>query len=341
MAAKKLNLTWCADSKAEADMLRLGISHSVATIRFTEIDLKESQVNGARLTAIIEELVEAYKEGMIAGDTFPRPVAMKTPKGYLILWGNQRCEAIRQLIEEEYLPKGVILEIYLVEPLDKMYQEILARIGNVGHGGRSSNAERLNNAMYCINSLGMERKEAARSFLVNETTLKQHLKAEEARKDLLKNGVHEAARLGHKECFQLSQLSYDDESQKKIAQLISHHPVTRERITQVIGELKKQSNKQGRTSVIMSFEKELTAQAKARTTHKNGKPTVSRPRRALVFKHLQTLVNFFEKGNGGEAFTNVEQLQLLPEDVENFKSLTGKIKYRAELLYKSAKNETA
>jgi hypothetical protein len=90
-----MKLSWCPDYAAENYLRERGIGFEVSTLPYSKIDLKESQINGARRGGpFIKELVEDYRQAMLDGAVFPMPILHPGKAGWVILSGNQRCAAI-------------------------------------------------------------------------------------------------------------------------------------------------------------------------------------------------------------------------------------------------------
>lgn len=331
-----LKLSWLPDLQAEAALTRIGIGYTEEEVPFSKIDLKESQVNGARIAApLLPDVIEDYANAIAAGDAFPKIVVTKIPTGYLILWGNQRTAAIASLIEAGKLPKNVKLPVYLTEPLDQLYREVVARSGNVTHGARASQNERLLHAIHCVRSLGMNPNEAARAFNVTRQLIQRYIKVEETRKQLQRAGVPHTERIHAATLYKISQLHFDEKAQHRVAHLTGQHGPSAERVATLVSALKAAKTDRARLSLVQAFERELAATARAANPSKNGKgcPTLDRPRRREFLNALTRLVRFLEQGNAGESFTSAEQLQLVgEEDLATAKSLAGKVVYRLKVL---------
>ena len=171
----QLNLTWMADLKLESDLRAMGVVFEIRSILFSQLDLHTSRNNGARIgDPVIAHLVADYKVGMMNGDTFPRIVVHQGKAGFVILGGNQRCQAIQGLVSDGLVSKKLAIEVYVVDTTDKLLLEIIARAGNVGHGGRSGMEERLAHAVYSVRTLGMQQKDAAKIFMVADGTISHH-----------------------------------------------------------------------------------------------------------------------------------------------------------------------
>lgn len=340
--ATAIELSWYSDLKAENDLRRMAVMFDVATIPFSRLDLKESQVNGARLNdAIRHHKVEDYMQGFRNGDTFPRPVVHKTATGYVILSGNQRCEAINRLIKDGDLPKNTAIEAYVVQTDDKLLLEIIARSANAAHGEGDTKEERVQQAVYCCNSLGMATKDAAKAFLIAQNTITTHIRAEGVRKALAKAGVS-AQHVPTATLEVLDRLKFDEHAQLNLGTLCAQHLPPSTRAREVAAVCVKSKNAQDRTQVIRDFEKELTAAAHNGNGKHNGNGHTTeqarvpmRPRRDKVISLSSRLVNFLECGKDGEAFTDLEQLQVTTKvDVETVVKQLKKLHYRIGVILK-------
>jgi hypothetical protein len=336
--AMALKLTWYSDLKAESDLRRMAVPFEVAAIPFSKIDLKESQINGARLRdAIREHKVEDYQQGMRNGDTFPMPIVHKTPTGYVILSGNQRCEAVNRLIKNGDLPKSQEIQVYLVDTKDRLLLEIIARSANVAHGEGDSKADRIQQAIYCVRSLGLAVKDAAKTFLVAESTINHNMRAEEQRNRLMRAGI-EAQHVPNGCLEPLAKLEYDEPAQLKLGSLIAQHQPPTDRIKQVVAAVAKQSSAPARLGKIREFEKELSVDVHSRNGHAKQQEQSKvplRPRRDKLIGLLNRLVTFLDSENDGEAFTDLEQLQITSAaDRDLALTLCRKLRYRLGVIGK-------
>lgn len=332
-----MQINWQPDLRAESELTRMGIEYAKARVPISKIDLNESQVNSARLErALLPETIEDYAEAFEAGDTFPMCVLTILPTGYyLILWGNQRTAAIMQLIQRRKLPKNTEIECYVTTPLDKLHREVVCRAGNVAHGVKASREERLAHALYCIQSLGMAKPEAARVFNVNDTTLSHALRAEETRRDLVDAGLKRVERLGRNQLKALHKLKFDSALQKCVATLVMQHDLNRDAANDAVDRIKTGRDHAARLELLRKLEVELTSQAKALHVERDTKKdrAIDRPRRRKLIQLLNQLSRFLIQGNGGEPFRNLEELQFQGEaDAESAKMLAGKVAYRLKVL---------
>lgn len=86
-----------ADNRVENWLKSFDIEYSAATsIRLSDINVKESRKNQARLEAIIPEAVESYQQSIRNGDDLPAVVVHKRGNSYVVIDGNNRLEAARR-----------------------------------------------------------------------------------------------------------------------------------------------------------------------------------------------------------------------------------------------------
>jgi hypothetical protein len=334
-----MKLSWTKDLKAESDLARMAVVFSVQDIPLSAIDFAESQVNGARLgDPIVRHLVDDYKQGMENGDSFPMPVtvAAKGKGRFVVLSGIQRTTAIKEMVESGDVAKTITIPCYVIDTADKLLHEIIARSGNVAHGGRSDRAERLAHAIYCVRSLGLTTEQAARVFMVSRTTITGHIRADKERETLSDAGI-DAASIPDSSLDQL-RLIPDRSTKVKLGYLIAKHVPSTERVKQIVNTMKRDDTPLGRLNRVRQFEKELTLQAHATSTPRNGKsPKVpQRPRRDTLLRMLDRLDSFLEAGPMGRPFLSLSEMQFSGgEDTKRVKHLWGNVRMRLDIAIKA------
>lgn len=326
-------VSWCADLKAESDLRKMSVSWDVKKIPFSKINLIESQVNGARLgEPLVRPLIDDYKQGFLNGDTFPRSITWPSPSGYVLLSGNQRCAALSELITEKKVDKNLEIDSYVITESDKLTREIIARSGNVGHGGRCPKEERLAHAVYCCRSLGMNATDAEKIFMVSASSIREHISAEKERQALMSAGI-DASRAPVNLLSALGKLDYDQRVKENVATLAITHDVPAEKIRTVVATMAKQKSSPERVARLKEFERDLSRQSRALSHKSNGNghatKTPKRPRREKLLGMLNRLVDFCEHGNDGQAFSTLDDLQFVGrEDTKRITELCNKLKLR-------------
>ncbi len=333
--ATQLKLTWMDDLKAEHDLRELSVSFEVCVTPFSKIDLKESQYNGARIgDPIIRHLVEDYMTGMRNGDTFPRLVVYEGKSGFVILSGNQRAAAIKELIDSGELPKTLKIELYIVGTSDELLLEIIARSGNVGHGGRSGYDERLSHAIYSVRALGMRVKDAGKIFMISDGTIRNNISGEKTRDELAGAGV-DLKNAPNSAVEPLAKIS-DDGIKVKLGHLIAQHNPTGQRVKQTVSAVRKARSHSAKLQHIKDLEKELAEETHRKVTKQaNGAPrkVPRRPRRDRIIRDLNNLANYLDKGMDGDGFTKLADFQVSGvADEKAIRDLWSRVQFRMKMI---------
>lgn len=331
-----MKLSWIDDLVAEAKLRRMGVVFEVAALPFAKIDLKESQVNGARIgDPIVKELVADYMQAMRNGDSLPRPIVHPGKAGWIVLSGVQRTTSVHELIKAGELPANTHISCYKLDECDNLLRQIIARTANNWHGGRQSLDDRIKQAVYCVRALGMQINDAAKDFVIGPTTLSLHIRAEKERDALLRAGI-DATELPATTLDAISKLPFDTNAKHQVAVLTVQHNVSADRVKQVVSQMKKAKTQQARTQQVKAFERDLAEQAKATAKPVGSTATTkvpSRPRRDKVLRLCDSLVQFLEHGNDGDSFTSLEQLQFVGDtDTARLKTLVGRLSLRWNVL---------
>ncbi len=336
--AMKLKLSWMADLITEAILRRLRVAFEVEIVRFPRIDMKESQLNGARAgDPIIRKLVDDYKTAMENGDAFPRVVGYEGASGFVLLGGNQRCQAIRELIDEGKVAEKAQVEVYVVATTDKFLLDIICRSNNTGHGGRSDREERIANAMHCITVNGMRVADAAKIFVVSSSAIDNRVRAERVRKTLAKEGIVTDG----VPILTLAELAKvpDDNVKRNMGHLLATHNPTGDRVKQVVGVLKKAGSQAERLRKVKAFGKELAEEAHrvgpSKSQSASHQAVPRRPRRDELIRRLRQLANFLDQGMDGQAFTCLTDLQIASDSDEAvIRGEWERLQFRMKLILK-------
>jgi hypothetical protein len=150
---------WARDEAAESKMKQMGVKWEVQTIHVSDVNLELSLHNNARFWGTLDpEMVLEYGVAMERGDAFPMIIVEKKGKQYLILSGNHRFGAIREVGLTE-------IEAYVVEGGDKaVIEDMLPRVLNRLHGARQSRQDAITNALYFVDRYGYDCTKAAEAF---------------------------------------------------------------------------------------------------------------------------------------------------------------------------------
>ena len=114
-------VNWCASSQQEDFLAELGVSWNVVEVTIKEIDLATSRENKARpREPRVAKVVAGLKADMQEGFKIPRPVAYKSPTGFVLTDGNQRLYAFEELITEGVFAADTPIWIYLLDQADRL-----------------------------------------------------------------------------------------------------------------------------------------------------------------------------------------------------------------------------
>ena len=335
-----MELRWMADLLSERKMSRMGIPFEVITIRYSQIDHKASDNNGARLGYhLIPAVVRDYRQAMINGDTFPMMVVFKTPSGYVVADGNQRRGSIGELIADGLLEKDPELTVYLMKTDDNLLIEPFLRAANVTHGERGTLDERIANAVYCVQKLGMTVSNAAELFVIAAGTINNHIRAEETRKRLAKTGV-DASSVRVSALDRMANIQ-DDNVLAKVGALVARHSPTEQVVKQAVERINAARTQPKRLAVVKEMEREL-ATSNLITPGRNGKKQVApkapaRPWKDKVERLSIQLADFLDYGRSGEGFTNFRELQFSGSNTDKIMEVFDRLQYRLSILIKSEK----
>lgn len=180
-------MKWTQDFPAESKMQEFGAKYKVSDVKLSEIDWAASRTNGARLNdPLNDDLVIEYALAMERGDGFPMVVLMKKGSHYIILSGNHRMAAAKEIGIAE-------VKAYVIETDDSSVIEILPRVLNRLHGKRQDKSEALLHAVYAVDQFGWEPKKASEMFGLHKGAVADFIRIRETRTALEKNGVKTAA----------------------------------------------------------------------------------------------------------------------------------------------------
>jgi hypothetical protein len=326
-----IKLQWCQDIKAERDLEAMGIPYEKKTVSFSRLDLASSRQNGARFEPILRPLVDDYKQGMINGDAFPRPVVHEIPgQLYFILSGIQRTASVGELIDEKIVAKDTPVDVYLVDTQDQMHLEAIARSGNVAHGGRASHEERIMHAVYMHVTLGMSVCDAAKLFMVSQTTINIHVNAAQTRRELAEAGIR-TEHIPVSSLRYLDKVNFDASLKEKVGHLLSQHNPASDRVKTITDQLKKSKSEGERLKIVKTFERELSidAQRKPPKGHPVLRKVMNRPRRDRILRDFQRLAEWLETGNDGDTFSTIGELQILTaDDITSLRQFWSRVESR-------------
>ena len=322
-------LKWREDRDAEFILGDLvGLDWVTDQIRLSEIDWKESANNCARLTSpLIREAIEDYHASMSKGDTFPMVVVERSEDGYIILGGNQRCNAAK-LFENDDLLIGA----YVVEPLTSADRELIIRSLNSRHGQGATKDERIEHAVYLVQGKGIRTEIAARAMCIGESSILDRIRANDTRAELIKNGI-DCSKMSMTHLKAIAKLK--DPSRK--IQLAKAVEITGATGTET-DELVKGVERARSTAAAQKVIAEAASQWAASKAIKKKTGASTNKRRKSLIDLLTRLSDFLETGNAGSSISTMDDAGCSPKyDADTIRVLAAKITTRLNCIMESGK----
>ncbi len=329
MAAKEQNggtsevcLNWRDDPDAEAVMGFVDVEWELDVITLGQIDWDESANNCARmLNPLNEEKIEDYQTCLKRGDRFPRPVVEKTKRGYVILGGNQRCNAAKRIGNPP-------IEAYVVANLTTAQRQALIRSLNARHGWGTDKSERIEHAVYLVRNHGISVADAARLMVVSTMTINTRIRTETVRSSLARHGV-DANKLNLTHLDAASRID-DEEIQAEFGRVIEKFNPTGEMAKTAADAIANAPTRVKMATAVKEFSKSLASSVRAEG---NASGTVmAKPRRVRFFRFLEEFSNFLERGNDGTGFSSLDELQCSAADGDKIRMLSKKIMIRLQAI---------
>jgi hypothetical protein len=322
-------MEWSEDRQAESVLNLVGLSWNIVEINLGDIDWDESANNCARMrNPLNSEKIEEYRTAMSLGDVFPMPVVEITGGAngrdrYVILGGNQRCNALKMLHGE-----SASLAVYCVKPLISSDREAVIRSLNSRHGWGTDKSERLEHAVYLVRSCGMLADDAARLMMVSSTNIHRHIRAEDMRRSLAKSGV-DANKFPISTLDSIGRIK-DESIQLEVAKVAEKFSPSAEQTRLLASKIENEKSAAGRNKALRDWSNEMSSLEK---NNPKGRKTVSRPRREKFLRLLESFSEFLERGNDGECFSTLDELQCNAiKDGDKVKLLCRKIIARLSVI---------
>lgn len=313
---------WRNDPDAEAVLQYVGVESELREVCLEEVDWVASANNCARLQdPLNQQKIDEYEAAMRRGDRFPRVVVEDSKKGYVILGGNQRCNAQKQID-----PKAVV-GAYCVSPLTEGHREAIIRSLNSRHGWGMDRAERLDHGVHLVRKFGFSADDAAHLMQVSPNRINARIRAENTRAELAKSGINS----NPMSLVQLEEIGKinDDYLRKQVAKEVEQHSPSGEDTRNAVRAILSQRDKASRVKLLREWKAELGSRQELKK--KRGK--ISLPRRDKMLRHLTTFSDFLERGNDGTGFSSLDELSMSEvQDGDKVRALAAKIIIRLEVI---------
>lgn len=327
-----MKIEWRNDPDAEKVIREFaGVDFSVEDVSFSEIDWRESANNCARLgDPLNNEKIEEYASAFRNGDVFPMVVVERSENGFIILGGNQRCNALKRLggIDD-------LITAYVVDPLTSANRELIIRSLNSRHGWGSSKSDRIDHAVYLVEAKGVSTETAARAMMVSDTVISERIRCNNCRKMLVENGIKEATDAKRFAIGHLQELSrvVDMQRRLQLARCIAETPVTIEELNPVVNGIVNAKSSALAQKLISEASKTWKDYGRIKTHQKcNNK------HKQKWLRLTNELCAFLETANNGSAFSTFDEMGLSRSDADKAMVCIAKITARFNCLAECERN---
>jgi len=209
-----------------------------------------------------------------------------------------------------------------------MAVDTFTRCANNIHGRGPDKEARVQQAVYCVRSLGMKTCDASKLFIVSTVTITDRIRADDTRRLLAKAGVNGTSAFAIKTCTRLARLD-DEQALVQLGHVVASGNPSAERVGLVVDEVNKATTKAARTKAIRQFEQELKTDQDRVAPERNV--VISKPRRDKLLGMVSRLATFLDKGNDGEGFQDLSQLQCESSEAE-LKRSWNRALYRMQII---------
>lgn len=307
-----MKLHWTDDPQAESQLAAVGVSWTRADILLSEVDLKLSLENNARLDKpLCEDTALEYACALGGGTKFPAPVfRLNGNAKYRVLSGNHRSSAVEMLVENHDLPadEAVFVGAYIVTTDDPMALDLICRAANRWQGRRQGKAEALEHVRYMVKKYSMTIEEACKQFFLPVPWVKSRLKAEENRAMLHSQNVP-TSNLTDNQIVKLGQLGFNQKLMAKTACMAQEFKLKTEETKNLVDKVKLASQSSEQAGIQAIKDMELNYKA-TKLKISEGTASARRPLRARFFSHLNAFHNFLKCGNKGREFMGLDEMQV-------------------------------
>lgn len=312
-------LKFCDDIPAERVMDMVGVEFCTELIKVSSIDWEASRNNCARtVTTVNHEKIDEYRNAILRGCVFPRPVIQRGSKRHLVLGGNQRCLAIKEM------PHIKTIEVYMIDEMSPSQHEGVLRSLNSAHGWGETKDEKIAHAVQLVQDEGFTVADAASLMSVTTHSISGHCKAVKTRARLAAAGIDSGV-MSIRALAAVSRLSRNQE--KELATAAVKHQLTAVQVDDIVKQVQPLNSNTAQTKVLRKAVRAVASLSDASTSSKGS---VRRPRRTKLLHLLNELNAFLERGNANNsAFSNLDELQITSDiDVDTVRELIAPIVIR-------------
>jgi len=268
-----------------------------------DIDWETSSLNPARLWHHVNaDVVAQYATAMENGDEFPRVVVEASENGYIILGGNRRMAAMRDLGDTE-------IEAYVLKPIPARQREICIRSLNSRHGEGIDKEERMAQAVYMVISCGLTIKDAARLQSLAESTVSTNVLAAKVTQRLAANGL-DVSKVPISHLAVIAKIS-DNKQAARLYKILLEHKSSLVETKDIVASVLASPSVTITNKRINEFESHLETTKVSQVVDSR---VIQRPLWRRFTMTLTNLAVFLDRGNDGIGFTSLDELHVLPEE---------------------------
>ena len=291
------------DQQAEAILNYCEVTWIVKKISMEDIDWEASSLNPARLWHHVNaDVVAQYATAMENGDEFPMVVVEASENGYIILGGNRRMAAMRDLGDTE-------IEAYVLKPMPAKQREICIRSLNSRHGEGIDKEERMAQAVYMALSCGLTVKDAARLQSLPHRTVQDHVNAAKVTQRLAATGL-DVSKVPLLHLAVISKVA-DNKQAARLSKILLEHKASFVETKDIVAAVLASPSVTITNKRINEFESHL---ATTKADQVFGSKKLQKPHWQRFTMSLSNLSLFLDRGNDGSGFTSLDELQCSAEN---------------------------
>jgi hypothetical protein len=252
-------------------------------------------------------------------------VVEESEVGFIILGGNQRCNAAK-LFEDDSL----IIKAYVVDPLTSSDRELIIRSLNSRHGQGATKEERIEHAVYLVQYKGVATSVAARAMCVSESVIASRIRCIETRVELARKGI-DANTFSWTALDSLSRVK--DLSRKvQIAKAVEQYKPVSDDVAAIVSGVLNAKTDANAQKLISNASTAWAATQVVKTRAEKG----TNSRRKLFLQSLQRLTKLLETGNAGSPVSTLDDVGCsVKADLESVRVLVAKITSRLTCIVES------
>jgi hypothetical protein len=277
------------DESIESWLDRFDVDHAFhSELSLEEINKRESHRNQARIGEPINQ-DHAVSIGMAyeQNESIPPIIVYRRGRQFVVVDGNHRIEGA-EMAGRKTLPA------YEVVGATETQIRLLTYLANVGHGLKTTEAERVEQALHMIDMGGLDQAEAARLFMIRPQRLSKEIQRLRAIRRIREIGVRQWQRLPDTTILRLAQVK-NDEVLKPLAEYAVKTRMTTSEANRIVSEIGRERTVKKALAIIQEEERRTKPQ---RQEQAGG--AIKLPLAARKIDQVARLVDLIPKPNSKE-----------------------------------------